>query len=775
MACIGIDLGAAKTMVVGESGEIVRNELGGHSSASLVGFSGDERAVGEAAVATLSTNAKNTARIGERLAGNTALQAHRSGGAGFSAFYAGQEQNIADDALAASLLRSVGELARKTFKGVQATALVVPCSWGEAQIATLARGAAAGLEGGVEFVKADSCLRLAYEKRHATNLEKGETRVVAFVDVGRCSASCVVCSFAPGASTVLASEALSDKSFAGTAAIDALVYDHLLTKLPQGVAKPAPGSKKGTRLLYACERLRVLLSTMEVAKTTCENLGEERDVPLELSRKELEDVAAPALQGLAHLLERAKGGAGMVVDAVELVGGGARVFSVRACVGEVFGTASFGAKMDDASLAHGAALALAAERDARKDVWLQREQLVATKARSNDNTKLLDAARAALDTEAKAAAFKAREAKAEAGDDADAAAPAPAPAEAPESALQVRVRVLAQKADELQAEEVKVAQAMERAADVADVAAKVLVTRPETDAAELRRAEDAMCARDEGVRLVAEQRNALETCVLELRAAKNGTHHKLFESNVVEFNDLLQEAEDWLWGEEATSADAIKAKKEKVLADAKALVPAYFAKVEADRLAMEQELEKEAATATNEDDDDEKRADKINADTRKLKFPDRLRMVEKNKAEGTELFKDGNIHHAAKRYKDALGHASKLREYDLGPEDAAKAKKIKVDLHVNMALCWTKLGNGDQALKSVQEALDLEPAHPKALYRRAALYEKASKFDEAKKDLKAVLAINDSDKAALALLRRVDAQLARQKAKSRKMAAKMFA
>ena len=63
--CIGIDLGAAKTMVVGETGEIVRNELGGHSSASLVGFSGDERYVGEGAVAQLATNAK---KHGERSA-----------------------------------------------------------------------------------------------------------------------------------------------------------------------------------------------------------------------------------------------------------------------------------------------------------------------------------------------------------------------------------------------------------------------------------------------------------------------------------------------------------------------------------------------------------------------------------------------------------------------------------------------------------------------------------------------------------------------------------
>jgi len=459
-----------------------------------------------------------------------------------------------------------------------------------------------------------------------------------------------------------------------------------------------------------------------------------------------------------------------VVDAVELVGGGSRVCAVRSCAGEVFGTSTFGAKLDDASLAHGAALALATERDARKDVWLQREALVAAQSRTHENTKLLDEAKANLDKEEKAAAFKAKEAAAEKPENGDGEE-----ADAPESTLQIRVRVLAQKAEDLKADERKVTSSLEQAADVADRAAKVLATRPETDAAELRKAEDAMCERDEGVRLVAEQRNALETCVLELRAAKNGSHYKLFEAKAVEFGDLLQAAEDWLWSDEASNADAIAKKKEQVLADAKALVPAYFEKVEAERLATEKELEKEAATATNEDDDDERREDRINADTRKLKFADRFRLVEKNKAEGTELFKDGNIHHAAKRYKDALGHASKLREYDLGPEDAAKTKKIKVDLHVNMALCWTKLQNNDQALKSAGEALALEPSHPKALYRRAALYEKTSKFDEAKADLKLVLKANESDKAALALMKRVDAQLARQKAKAKKMAAKMFA
>ena len=82
----------------------------------------------------------------------------------------------------------------------------------------------------------------------------------------------------------------------------------------------------------------------------------------------------------------------------------------------------------------------------------------------------------------------------------------------------------------------------------------------------------------------------------------------------------------------------------------------------------------------------------------------------------------------AKRYKDALGHASKLREYDLGPEDAAKTKKIKVDLHVNMALCWTKLQNNDQALKSAGEALALEPSPPEGFISKGRALRKDLKI-----------------------------------------------
>ena len=149
------------------------------------------------------------------------------------------------------------------------------------------------------------------------------------------------------------------------------------------------------------------------------------------------------------------------------------------------------------------------------------------------------------------------------------------------------------------------------------------------------------------------------------------------------------------------------------------------------------ELEKEAATATNEDDDDDKEIDQRYA----LKFADRFRLVEKNKAEGTELSRTAifitpprGIH-----ARSCLGW-----EYD-------RARGCHEDqrrpFHEH-GLCWTKLQNNDQALK-----MPARPSrwsgHP-AFYRRAALYEKTSKFDEAKADLKRLKA-NEADKAALAL------------------------
>ena len=58
----GIALGATASVTVDATGEIFRNELGGHTTASLCGFGMEgARTLGEAAVSGLTANAKATA------------------------------------------------------------------------------------------------------------------------------------------------------------------------------------------------------------------------------------------------------------------------------------------------------------------------------------------------------------------------------------------------------------------------------------------------------------------------------------------------------------------------------------------------------------------------------------------------------------------------------------------------------------------------------------------------------------------------------------------
>ena len=64
----GITLGAAASVIVDASGEIHRNELGGHSSATLVAFTPEGRQLGEAAVMGMAANARGTATEVARLA-----------------------------------------------------------------------------------------------------------------------------------------------------------------------------------------------------------------------------------------------------------------------------------------------------------------------------------------------------------------------------------------------------------------------------------------------------------------------------------------------------------------------------------------------------------------------------------------------------------------------------------------------------------------------------------------------------------------------------------
>ncbi len=87
-----------------------------------------------------------------------------------------------------------------------------------------------------------------------------------------------------------------------------------------------------------------------------------------------------------------------------------------------------------------------------------------------------------------------------------------------------------------------------------------------------------------------------------------------------------------------------------------------MAATESDRVAVESALEAEARAA---DAERQAAGEDEDHDNRKLRKPDRMRLVVKNKEEGTELFKGGNFRPAAARYHKALTHCGMFVNPDI--------------------------------------------------------------------------------------------------------------
>ena len=387
------------------------------------------------------------------------------------------------------------------------------------------------------------------------------------------------------------------------------------------------------------------------------------DVPIAATRELLDELCAPLLGRLRALLDSCLASSTGSLGGVETCGGGTRMPSVQAALADAlrasdagarFADEKPGAKLDDASIAIGAAIV----------------------------------ARARLDA-------------------ADGAAPA----------------------------------APNGAADSADAPESGLLSASEL--AEAVDAEARLAARDLAVQAVGARRNEFEAFVLDSRGVRARKHGELVDGSKLE--PLLDAAEEWMYSDEGEAADLgqLDAKLAELKVHVGELMAAYEAKVAEGRAADEQASEPrllpscppptplapspqalEAASAAAAAEKAARGEEDEDHDTRKLKFPDRMRLVVKNKEEGTELFQGGNFRPAAARYNKALTHAAKF--IDLSPDQKEEARhpprgrlipspslrwytahgltqvnKLKLSLHLNIAMCWLKITDSPNHLEQV--------------------------------------------------------------------------
>ena len=563
----------------------------------------------------------------------------------------------------------------------------------------------------LSIVHADDALVAAYSRKisviRSEDREALNGKNVCLIEMGHAHTTILVVQVNPDAPHVVKKTCVFDNNL-GAVNFDFRIFDHFseICKSKTG-AGVTPGSKAGKRLLAGCEKIRKLLSQIKESRVTVENLTDAGDASFDLTRDKLAEICSDVLSKFKEHLNTALNCAISASDvaAVEILGGGLRMQVVQAIVTEVFGVEmTLGAKLDDSSVAYGAALAVSSELQSQATAAAEKLKLPSDEKKDSE-TEIApeDGATNASGTEEAVGVISKGE---EYGDNCLG----------------------------FTAEEIEAAKAAERI----------------------------MQERDFEIIKVQAARNDLEAFIFEMRGAPRRKYGELIKAD--ELNKLMEECESWLWDNPDVSLDALEEQSKRVRSEASIFCKEFDDANEKEKLALEATLKEESAKAEAEraaegEEDDH--------DNRKLKKEDRMRMVIKNKEEGTELFKGGNYRPAAARYHKSLTHASKF--FDLSPDDEQEVKAVKLSLYLNLAQCYIKLENYDNVIRNCDEALSIEPNNAKALFRRATAYETKKDWDKALEDLKKAALANPDDKAIPKAEERIKRMVAKEKAKDKKI------
>eukprot|EP00053_Salpingoeca_punica_P016468 m.155727 g.155727 ORF g.155727 m.155727 type:complete len:553 (-) comp16969_c3_seq4:319-1977(-) len=143
-----------------------------------------------------------------------------------------------------------------------------------------------------------------------------------------------------------------------------------------------------------------------------------------------------------------------------------------------------------------------------------------------------------------------------------------------------------------------------------------------------------------------------------------------------------------------------------------------------------------------------------------------------HKNTGNELFKKGDYERALRRYDMAINMVSST--YNFNDEEKKEVEQKKLSCYLNKAQCQLKTRHLRDAIHSCDSALELDKQNLKGLYRRGTAYLELNEWDDAEKDMQALLAIEPSNTSALQCVRDIKKRRQDQLQKDKQMFAKMF-
>ena len=376
MACIGIDIGQQNAVVaIARRGgiDVLSNEVSKPLTASMVGFLGKERKLGEQALSGITSNLTNTitgvkAVIGKKyhsedvqkelnLVGYKMIEVG-SGNVGIPVSYNEEEVVLTPERAMSMVLKCMQFIAELDQKGpVTDVVLSVPHYFTDAERHAMLDAAKVSGLNCLRLMNDITAAALAYGI-YKTDMPVDKPTHVAFVDCGAMDTTVAIISFVKGKLTVLS--VACDRHLGGRD-FDMILAEHFAAEWKEKHKIDAKSSKKAMyRLVTAAEKTKKILSANPQAPINIENFMNDIDVKGMMDRSEMLAVAEPLLVKLDGIMEQAFKASGLMkedISSVEIIGGTSRIPAVKDRIAKWFGLERCSTTLNaDEAIAKGCAL-----------------------------------------------------------------------------------------------------------------------------------------------------------------------------------------------------------------------------------------------------------------------------------------------------------------------------------------------------------------------------------------------------------------------------------
>jgi len=156
-----------------------------------------------------------------------------------------------------------------------------------------------------------------------------------------------------------------------------------------------------------------------------------------------------------------------------------------------------------------------------------------------------------------------------------------------------------------------------------------------------------------------------------------------------------------------------------------------------------------------------------------MELDEKRELALQRKNQGNDAFAQGHYKFSIKKYKAALEFVEDDNKIT-GDEKKQVNTNICLPCHLNLAMCYIKIGDFASALKSAEKALEIDSKNVKGLWRRGLAKQERKDWEDARRDFKAALEIEPDNKYIKQSLAKVNQLIAKYEEQEKQKYKNMF-